>query len=265
MQVDDCKEKNIIKARSMIREAAAGGCKIVVLPEMFNCPYISSIFPEYAESCPDGKTIIMLREAALEEKIYLIGGSIPELAGDTTYNTSFVFGPRGEMLARHRKLHLFDVELAGGLTFKESQTLGPGKDITVVKTGICTFGLAICYDIRFPELSRLMTLMGAELIIVPAAFNMTTGPAHWELLFRTRALDNQVFTVGAAPARNENAAYVSYGNSLIADPWGKIIVQAGEKETIIYGDIDFQLLNSVRQELPLLKHRRADLYELKPL
>jgi len=94
---------------------------------------------------------------------------------------------------------------------------------------------------------------------------MTTGPAHWELLFRTRALDNQVFTVGAAPARNENAAYVSYGNSLIADPWGKIIVQAGEKETIIYGDIDFQLLNSVRQELPLLKHRRADLYELKPL
>lgn len=263
MPVVKSKEQNISKARSMIKEAAAGGCSLVVLPEMFNCPYNSSLFPEYAEIYPEGSTLKMLSAAASEEKIYLVGGSIPEREENIIYNTSFVFGPRGELLAKHQKVHLFDVDLPDGLSFHESRTLGAGKNITVVKTELCTLGVAVCYDIRFPELIRLMALMGAEIVILPAAFNMNTGPAHWELLLRTRAVDNQVFIVGASSARDTEASYVSYGNSLIADPWGKIIAQAGEKEMILYGDIDLQVLEETREALPLLKHRRSDLYELR--
>lgn len=263
MPVVKSKEQNISKARSMIKEAAAGGCSLVILPEMFNCPYNSSLFPEYAESYPEGSTLKMLSAAASEEKIYLVGGSIPEREENIIYNTSFVFGPRGELLAKHQKVHLFDVDLPDGLSFHESRTLGAGKNITVVKTDLCTLGVAVCYDIRFPELIRLMALMGAEIVILPAAFNMNTGPAHWELLLRTRAVDNQVFIAGASSARDTEASYVSYGNSLIADPWGKIIAQAGEKEMILYGDIDLQVLKETREALPLLKHRRTDLYELR--
>lgn len=265
MQVAENKDSNITKARSMIGEAAARGSRLVVLPEMFNCPYASNLFPKYAESFPDGETIKMLSLAAKEEAIYLVGGSIPERENGLIYNTSFVFGPRGELLAKHQKVHLFDVELSGGISFQESKTLGYGKSITVLKTEICTLGVAICYDIRFPELSRLMAVMGAELIVIPAAFNMTTGPAHWEMLLRARAVDNQVFVVGAAPARDRNASYVSYGNSAVVDPWGKIIVRADDKEEIIYGTIDLSLITKTRRELPLLKHRREDLYQLKSL
>lgn len=259
------KELNITRARSMIKEAAAGGCRLVVLPEMFNCPYNSSLFPEYAESYPEGNTLKMLSAAAAEERVYLVGGSIPEREEDVIYNTSFIFGPRGDMLAKHQKIHLFDVDLPDGLSFHESRTLGAGKKITVVKTDLCTIGVAVCYDIRFPELIRLMALMGAEVVVLPAAFNMNTGPAHWELLMRTRAVDNQVFIVGASSARDAGASYVSYGNSVIVDPWGKIMAQAGARETILCGEIDLQLLNETRAALPLLKHRRTDIYELRRL
>lgn len=265
MQVDEHKQQNISKASSMIREASARGSRLVVLPEMFNCPYDSNLFSRFAENYPDGETIRMLSKVSREEGIYLIGGSIPEREEGLVYNTSFIFGPQGEFLAKHQKIHLFDVELTGGLSFQESKTLGYGKKITVVETEICTFGTAICYDIRFPELSRLMAMMGAEIIVLPAAFNMTTGPAHWEMLLRARAVDNQVFVVGAAPARDKNASYVSYGNSAVVDPWGKIVAQADEKEMIIYWDINLQLITKIRQELPLLKHRREDLYQLKSL
>lgn len=263
MLVIDNKDLNISKARSMIKEAAAGGCRLVVLPEMFNCPYNSSLFPKYAESFPDGSTLKMLSETAAEEEVYLVGGSIPEREENHIYNSSFIFGPRGELLAKHRKIHLFDVDLPDSFSFHESRTLGAGNSITVIKTEICTLGVAICYDIRFPELTRLMTLMGAEIIVLPAAFNMNTGPAHWELLLRTRAIDNQVFIVGAASARNTEASYVSYGNSVIVDPWGQIIARADEKEVILYGDIDLKQIDKIREALPLLKHRRTDIYQLE--
>jgi omega-amidase len=265
MLVVENKELNLSKARSMIKEAAANGCELVVLPEMFNCPYNSRLFPKYAESFPDGDTLKMLSEAAAEEKVYLIGGSIPERELNHIYNTSFVFGPRGELLAKHQKIHLFDVDLPDGISFHESRTMGAGGKITVVKTELCTLGVAICYDIRFPELIRLMALKGAEIVVLPAAFNMNTGPAHWELLLRTRAVDNQVFIVGASSARNTEASYVSFGNSAIVDPWGRIIAQADEKETILYGEIDLQIIKKTREALPLLKHRRLDLYQLRTI
>ncbi len=260
MTVTNQKEVNIARAREMIEEATAAGSRIVILPEMFNCPYSTNAFPEFAEQYPTGETIRMLKKTAKEKEIYLVGGSIPEKEGEQVFNTSFIFNPLGEMIGKHRKIHLFDVDLPSGLSFRESKTLSPGDQATVVNTPLASLGVAICYDIRFPELSRLMTLKGAQILIFPAAFNMTTGPAHWEMLFKTRAVDNQVFTVGASSARNYNAPYVSYGNSMVVDPWGNITARADEQERIIYAEIDLEYIAKIRRELPLLEHRRVDLY-----
>jgi predicted amidohydrolase len=246
----------------MIIEAAGNGASVVALGEMFNCPYENQFFTRFAEEIPGGETFEMLSTCAREKGIYLIGGSIPERYGNFIYNTSPVFSPSGKLIARHRKMHLFDVELESGVIFKESDTLGRGYSSTVFQTEFGKIGTAICYDIRFPELARLMVLEGAELIVVPAAFNMTTGPAHWELLFRTRAVDNQVFLAGASPARDESGGYTAYGNSLVADPWGTVICRAGKDEEIIYADLDGGLIDSVRRQLPLLKHRRTDIYDV---
>lgn len=257
------KKENLRKAREMIIQAAAGGAKVAVLPEMFNCPYQASLFPAYAEEFPGGPSLEMLSETARFLRIYVVGGSIPERAGERVYNTSFIFGPDGKLLGRHRKAHLFDVDLPGGVRVRESSTLSPGNEMTVLDTELGPVGVAVCYDIRFPELFRLMALKGAQVIFVPAAFNLTTGPAHWEITFRVRAVDNQVYVVGASPARDAGAAYVAYGHSLVVDPWGEVLAAAGEGEEIIYAEINPERTGEVRGRLPLLKHRRTDLYQLK--
>lgn len=249
------------RARAMIGEAAANRAGVVVLGEMFNCPYQNQAFRQFAEQVPGGETYEMLSGSARENQVYVIGGSLPERAGAELYNTCCIFDPQGRLIARHRKMHLFDVELPT-LRFKESETLSPGREITLFDTPYGRMGTAICYDIRFPELMRLMALGGAEILIVPAAFNLTTGPAHWELLFRTRALDNQVYMIGASPARDVAGAYVAYGHSIITSPWGDVLARAGAGEEIIYADLDADALTKIRAELPLLKHRRADLYEV---
>lgn len=257
------KGANIKKAAAMVKEATAVGAKVITLPEMFNCPYENKYFPEFAEEYPSGETLQALSEMARSNQIYLVGGSIPEIEETNIYNTSFIFDPKGAMVGRHRKMHLFDVELSSGLNFKESDTLGAGQEVTVVDTAFGKIGIAICYDMRFPELMRLMALAGAELIIIPGAFNMTTGPAHWEMTLKMRAVDNQVYVVGASPARDASAGYVAYGHSLVADPWGEVVSIAGVDEEIIYATIDPARVKKIRNELPLLKHRRRDLYELK--
>ncbi|WP_418792015.1 carbon-nitrogen hydrolase family protein [Phosphitispora sp. TUW77] len=262
-RVTEEKARNINKARDMISEAAARGARAVALPEMFNCPYDNKAFPLFAESYPGGETIRMLSEAAAANKIYVFGGSIPEEEGDRIYNTCFVFGPDGTFLARHRKMHLFDVDIKGKLKFKESDALGAGNEITVVNTSLGKIGVGICYDIRFPELARLMSLQGAVLMILPAAFNMVSGPAHWELSVRMRAVDNQFYVAGIAPARDETASYVAYGHSVAADPWGQVIGALDEKEGLLMVEIDPKRIEQVRNEFPLLKHRRQDIYEVK--
>ncbi|NHM26216.1 carbon-nitrogen hydrolase family protein [Desulfofundulus sp. TPOSR] len=259
------KEKNLVRAREMIARAAKQGARLVVLPEMFNCPYVARLFPQYAESYPEGPSLQMLSRAAREEGVYLVGGSLPERDGDQVYNTSFIFAPDGRLLGKHRKMHLFDVELASGLTVKESSTLGAGNQVTVIPSELGDLGVAICYDIRFPELMRLMVLKGARVVVIPAAFNMTTGPAHWELIFRMRAIDNQAYFIGASPARDPMAPYVVYGHSLVVDPWGNVVSMAREGEEIIYAEIDLDLIERIRSELPLLRHRRTDVYALELL
>jgi predicted amidohydrolase len=231
---------------------------------MFLCPYDNSYFREYGE-VDGGKSFKALSEAAKENNIYVVAGTMPELSGDDIYNTSYVFDNNGVKIGKHRKMHLFDIDIEGGQKFKESDVLSYGKDVTVFNTNFCKIGLAICYDMRFPELSRLMVNEGAEVIIVPGAFNMTTGPAHWELHFRSRAVDNQVYTVGVAPARDWNSSYQSYGNSIIVSPWGDVLNKMDEKEGYIIEEIDLDYLEKIRAELPLLKHVRRDIYTIHKL
>ena len=242
-----------------VREAAENGAQVIALPEMWDCPYSNDYFREYAEPA-DGPTVEFMSKLAADLGIYLIGGSISELEDDKVYNTSFCFDRKGNVIGRHRKVHLFDVDVEGGIRFMESDTLTAGEDMTVIDTEYCKIGVAICFDVRFPEWFRKMALAGAQLIVLPAAFNMTTGPAHWDLTMRARALDNQVYFAANAPARDENGVYISYGNSCIASPWGEFIAHADEKQQIIYGDIDLDYVAAIRDQLPLLKARRPELY-----
>lgn len=262
MDVVKEKEQNIAKAKEMIKKVVNKGAEFIILPEMFNCPYNASIFPKYAEK--EGEyTWQELSAIAKENQVFLVGGSIPEFdEQNRVYNTSYIFDNEGNQIGKHRKIHLFDIDVEGGQTFRESDTLTAGDSITVFETPYGKMGVVICYDFRFPELSRIIVQNGAKFIIVPGAFNMTTGPAHWEILFRTRAVDNQVYTIGVAPARNYNSSYVSYGNSIIVDPWGSIVNRLGEEENVLIEDLDLDKIEKVRKELPLLKHIRNDVYTL---
>jgi len=243
-------------------DAVENGTDLVMLPEMWNGPYDAKQFPTFAEP-EGGPSWQFLSALAKEKRVYLCGGSIAERDGDRVYNTSYVFDPDGRCIAKHRKMHLFDVDVTGGQRFFESETLSAGNAVTVFSTPFGTIGLCICYDLRFPELSRLMVDAGAKILLVPAAFNMTTGPAHWELLFRCRAVDNQIYTVGAAPARDPNAAYRSWGHSIVCSPWGEVLQEADEKECVLTAAIDLTAVDRVRRELPLLAQRRTDLYRLE--
>ena len=256
------KDANIAAACRLIRRAAETGAELVMLPEMFCCPYENNAFRPYGEPL-GGPAQQALSALAKELKIWIIGGSVPELEEDRVYNTCFVYDDTGRQVARHRKMHLFDISVEGGQSFRESDTLSPGNEVTVFDSPWGRLGLCICFDLRFEELARIMTLQGARAIFIPAAFNMTTGPAHWELLFRQRAVDNQCFTLGCAPARDEGAGYVSYGNSIAVDPWGTVLCRADEKETILYADLDLSRVKAVRQQLPILSARRTDLYEIR--
>lgn len=257
--VDD-KEINLDNAVKLIKEAASNGADMIALCEMFNCPYSGKYFSIYGEEEGNSQTISFLKASAREYGIYLIGGSIPEISEDMIYNTSYVLNPKGEIIAKHRKTHLFDVNIENGIKFMESDYLSQGDNITIFDTPFGRAGLCICYDIRFPEMIRSLALMGAQIIFVPAAFNMTTGPAHWETLFRARALDNQLYMAGISPARDKNGVYTAYGHSIITNPWGEKLSEANDGQDIIYGDIDMDYEKKIRQELPLLKHRRPKIY-----
>ena len=266
MMVVDDKKQNIKKAKLMISEAnIINKVNFIILPEMFNCPYSNDKFIEYAETEKDSYTLSEISKEAKKNNVYILAGSIPEKENNKIYNTSYLFNKNGEIIAKHRKMHLFDIDVEDKITFKESDVLTSGDEITVVDSEFGKIGIGICYDIRFLELSRLMVENGALILIYPGAFNMTTGPAHWELLFRSRALDNQVFTIGVAPALNKDAFYHSYGHSIAVNPWGSVITQLDTKEDVIIVDIDLDEIKKVREEIPVLKNKRDDLYNLKLL
>lgn len=253
------KEKNISALRPLLTEACSKNADVICLPEMFSCPYETSNFPIYAEKEGDASWNA-LSSLAREFHIYLSAGSIPEISDDgSIYNTAYMFDREGRQIAKHRKVHLFDIDVKGGQCFKESDTLTAGNSSTVFETEFGKMGLCICYDFRFPELARRMVLEGANVIFVPAAFNMTTGPAHWEVLFRSRAIDNQVYTFGTAPARDMNASYHSWGHSIAVSPWGTVLNQMEAKAGIQITSINLDDIAAIRDQLPLLKHRMEHL------
>ena len=275
------KEKNIRQLEEILASGKTQGADLVTLPEMFACPYETGNFPLYAEA-EGGPSWQALSSLAKKYGIYLSAGSMPEAVKaesakpksvkaespsekDRVYNTAYVFDREGKQIGKHRKAHLFDINVEGGQCFKESDTLSPGEWIGCFDTEVGKIGLCICYDFRFPETARLMALDGAKVILVPAAFNMTTGPAHWELMFRQRAVESQCYVIGTAPARDPDSSYISWGHSIAVDPWGTILTQMDEKEGICIIEIDLDYVDKVRRELPLLAHRRTDLYELRRL
>ncbi|XP_007984249.1 omega-amidase NIT2 isoform X2 [Chlorocebus sabaeus] len=237
LQISSVKSDNVTRACSFIREAATQGAKIVSLPECFNSPYGTKYFPEYAEKIP-GESTQKLSEVAKECSIYLIGGSIPEEDAGKLYNTCAVFGPDGTLLAKYRKIHLFDIDVPGKITFQESETLSPGDSFST-------------FDTR------------CQLLVYPGAFNLTTGPAHWELLQRSRAVDNQVYVATASPARDDKASYVAWGHSTVVNPWGEVLAKAGTEEAIVYSDIDLKKLAEIRQQMPVFRQKRSDLYAVE--
>lgn len=248
------KDKSIDKMEDKVRDAAKMDADIVVLPEMWNCPYGTKYFREYGEG-EDGQSVKRMSDVAKELGIYLFGGSVSELDPETdkVYNTCYVFDRQGKIIGKHRKRHLFDVNIVGKKKFRESDVLSPGEGPTVVDTEFGKIGVAICFDIRFAGDFDYMTKnMGTKMYIVPAAFNMTTGPRFWEKLMVARAIDNQSFIVACAPALDKDAPYDAYGHSIIVSPWGDIIQQKGDEETILFEELDLDMVNDMRTQIPIL-------------
>lgn len=256
------KAENLRRACVLIRRAAEQGAQLVMLPEMFCCPYENEMFRPNSEE-QGGPAQQALSALSRELGIWIVGGTIPEREGKKLYNTCYVYDDQGRQAARHRKIHLFDVNVEGGQYFMESDTFAPGNDITLLDTPWGRLGLCVCFDLRFEELCRVMTLRGARMILAPAAFNMTTGPAHWELLLRQRAVDNQLFTVGTAPARDESGSYVAWGHSMVCEPWGGIVHQCGTGEEVAVTELELSRIDAIRRQLPILSARRTDLYEVR--
>lgn len=252
MSVTDEKSLNIANAIRHLSYCQSKGADIAVLPEMFNCPYDISKFSIYAEGIENGETVKAISETAKSLGMYIVAGSIPEAENGKLYNTSLVFDKQGCIIAKHRKIHLFDINIPGSIVFRESEVLSAGKDITVVDTEFGKIGVAICFDMRFPEIYTQMCQRGAVCIFTPGAFNMTTGPAHWELLVRARALDNMLFHAAVSPAGNENSNYIAYGHSMACNPWGQVLAQCSDKEDTIVVDINTDEITSSRKRLPVV-------------
>jgi len=273
------KAANLKHAREMVLKAASGdlnGLKpdLIVLPECFNSPYGHIHFPVYAEtigytpgrpydiSTSPSESVKLLSAAAKEAGVWLLGGSIPERdqSDGNVYNTSTVYSPKGELVATHRKVHLFDIDIPGKIKFKESETLTGGTTINHFDTEFARIGLGICYDVRFPELAMTNARHGCHILIYPGAFNTTTGPLHWKLLQQARAVDNQVYFSMCSPARDLTAGYHAWGHSMIVDPMGKILAEAEDGEEIVCAHIDPTTFNEARVGIPVTAQRRFDVY-----
>lgn len=274
MMVGSDKAANLERCKGLLERACDGGASMVVLPEVWNSPYAVDQFRAHAEAMAEpgsggenGASVELLRSVAKERGVWIVGGSIPELGADgNVYNCAPVVDSSGEVVAKHRKVHLFDIDVPGKIRFFESETLTGGSKATVAQLppdlGGGGLGVAICYDMRFSELAISMRHKGGSLLVYPGAFNTVTGPVHWELLARARALDSQAFVVAASPARNPDSDYQAYGYSVVVDPWGAPIAKIdGHHEDIMFADIDLDKVSEVRASMRLHDQRRPDCYE----
>ena len=250
------------EAERLVREAAADDASLVVLPERLDIRGAPKRYAEVAEPL-DGRIVSWARELAAELGIDLVAGSIAEQreGHDRVANTSVHAGPDGELKAVYRKIHMFDVEV-GGVEYRESEHSEPAEEVVISQTADgLGLGLTICYDLRFPELYRILALQGARVITVPANFTRITGAAHWEVLLRARAIENQVFVVAPGQGRGSGPDTDSYGNSMIVDPWGEVLARAGgEGACFVAADLDLARQEEIREQLPSLANRVAAAY-----
>jgi predicted amidohydrolase len=255
------KTANLDSALALIDRAAADGARLVALPEVWSYLGPDEGNRDNAEPIP-GPTIDRLAERARRHQIYLHAGSIQESrAGDPRLlNTTAVLGPDGEILAQYSKIHMFDVVLDGVASYQESATISPGDEIVTVEIDGFPIGLAICYDLRFPELFRILALRGAEAVILPAAFTLTTGKDHWEVLIRARAIENGLYMIAPAQIGMHPPGNWSYGRTMIVDPWGTVLATAPDEPTVITADLDRGRVQTVRRQVPSLANRMPDRY-----
>lgn len=258
----DDKNENISKALRFVDEAAEMGADMVVLPEYVDFMGDDTKKVKQAEPIP-GPTSEAFARKAKALGVYIHCGSILEVAEtDRVYNTSLLIDNTGKIVASYRKIHLYDAEIDGRVSVKESDTVKAGDHIVTADIPFGKVGLTICYDVRFPELFRSLALQGSQVIVVPAAFPAYTGAHHWEALLRARAIENQCYIVASAQMGISPPDRVCYGNSLIVDPWGSVLARAQEKEAVIVQDIDLTYIESVRRSIPCLSHRRPEIYQL---
>lgn len=257
----DDPQANLDEVLAGIDRAARMGAQFVSLPETWN--YLGEKDGEVAAAVTiPGDLTDALAEKARQQGIWLHAGSVIErVDGQHRFsNTTLVFDPRGEVVARYRKIHLFDVDIEGQASFRESDTIAPGDEVVTFDMDGTRVGLAICYDLRFPELFRKMTLAGAEIIMLPAAFTLMTGKDHWEPLIRARAIENTVFMVAAAQVGPHPPGRMCYGRSMVVDPWGVVLAQAGDIPTVITATLEMDEISRVRGQIPSLNNRMPDLY-----
>jgi deaminated glutathione amidase len=263
LQSTNDRDRNLAAADRLTRAAAADGAELVVLPERLDLRGSAQDYAAGAETLEGGRPLEWATQLARELGIDLVAGSIAERreGHERVANTSIHVGPDGELKAVYRKIHMFDVEV-GGVEYRESEHSEPADEIVLSETSNGTkLGLTICYDLRFPELYRILALKGARIVTVPANFTRVTGQAHWEVLLRARAIENQVFVIAPGQGRGPGPEGDSYGNSMIVDPWGEILARAGgEGESFVAADLDLARQDEVREKLPSLANRVAAAY-----
>ena len=254
------KQRNLEVAERLVRDAARDGADLVCLPERWNLLGDSATILDGAETL-DGPSLAAARSWAGELGIHLLAGSIAERAEghERLFNTSVLIGPDGEDVAAYRKIHMFDVEVEG-TTFRESDHDQPGEEIVIAPLDDLELGLSVCYDLRFPELYRILAVRGAPVIAVPSAFTVPTGRAHWEVLLRARAIENQVFVVAPDQIGKAPPKFESYGHSAIVDPWGVVLAMAPDEECFVAADLDLAEQQRMREKLPALANRRPGAY-----
>jgi predicted amidohydrolase len=261
MTSHDDKAANLERAERLVARAAATGADVVVLPEKWNLIGRVADYREGAEELDRGESVAAMHRWAVTHGITLVGGSITERreGREKLSNTCCVFDPTGVRVAVYRKIHLFDVEV-GGHVYRESEAEEPGDEPVVARGEGWPIGLSVCYDVRFPELYRILALEGAELVTVPAHFTTHTGRDHWHVLLQARAIENQLYVAAAAQWGETIAGKPAYGRSLIVDPWGIVLAQAADEDTVISAELDRARLREIRDKLPSLKNRRALAY-----
>ncbi|GGN48774.1 putative amidohydrolase [Actinoplanes campanulatus] len=257
------RDHNLAVARDLLERAAAGGAKLAVLPEYVDFLGHSADAPR--PEPVDGAFAAFFANAAREFGLWVHAGSFHEKGPDAgrTFNTSLLFAPDGTLAATYRKIHLYDVEIAGRISYQESRTVAPGTDPVVADVDGVPTGLTTCYDLRFPELYRALAIAGARILVVPAAFMLHTGRDHWEVLLRARAIENQCFVLAAGQIGDHEPRRTCFGRSMIIDPWGTVLAQAPDTVGVTFADLDLDRLETIRTELPSLANRRMETFPLR--